>query len=110
LVDSKERYRGWWFDRLVLAVCLAIIGMSFVLGADERAVYFFGWELPYRCASREILGFACPGCGLTRAFVLTAHGSPGLATEVHPLGAFGWFALAAQIPWRGWKLFRRSDA
>ena len=91
-------------DRIILAICSVIVLASLVLVADENAVWLFGWELPYRCVSREVLGFSCPGCGLTRAFVLTAHGSPILATEVHPLGAVGWLAIAVQIPWRVWRI------
>lgn len=91
----------------VLALTGAVILASFLLSATPEGVGLFGWELPYRCGVREILGFPCPGCGLTRSFVLTAHGHPIEATRVHPLGAAGWLAVAVQVPYRVWML-RRS--
>jgi hypothetical protein len=44
-----------------------------------------GWESPVPlCLVKGLTGLDCPGCGMTRAFLLIAHGRPGDATTVHP--------------------------
>ena len=46
------------------------------------------------CAFYKVTGRPCPGCGLTTAFALMAHGRVGDAVVVQPFGAL-LFALAA---------------
>lgn len=36
------------------------------------------------CALRMLAGIPCPGCGLTRAFLLLSQGDIKTATEMHP--------------------------
>lgn len=55
----------------VIAVVIAIIGLSNLL---------FGKI----CALRMIAGIPCPGCGLTRAFLLLLQGKVKEATVIHP--------------------------
>jgi hypothetical protein len=44
-----------------------------------------GWESPVPlCLVKGLTGLDCPGCGMTRAFLLIAHGRPGDATASHP--------------------------
>jgi hypothetical protein len=43
-------------------------------------------RLPAVCAFRRLTGLPCPGCGLTRSWVLTAHGRLRLASDRHPFG------------------------
>lgn len=52
------------------------------------------------CPSRRLLHLPCPGCGLTRAFLLLAKGEWRDAFRLHPLSPL----LAAQIAlaWLGW--------
>lgn len=38
------------------------------------------------CAVRGFLGVACPGCGLTHAFIALAHGRIRGSVDAHPLG------------------------
>ena len=42
--------------------------------------------LPAACAFRRVTGLPCPGCGLTRSWVLTAHGRVRGAAARHPFG------------------------
>jgi hypothetical protein len=37
------------------------------------------------CPFAEILGIPCPGCGMTRAFLLLANGELGASLRMHPL-------------------------
>lgn len=55
----------------VIAVVIAMIGLSNLL---------FGKI----CALRMIAGIPCPGCGLTRAFLLLLQGKVKEATVIHP--------------------------
>lgn len=55
----------------VIAVVIAMIGLSnLILGKI--------------CALRIIAGIPCPGCGLTRAFLLLLQGKVKEATVIHP--------------------------
>lgn len=55
----------------VIAAVIAIIGISNLL-------------LGKICALRIISGIPCPGCGLTRAFLLLLQGKVKEATVIHP--------------------------
>ena len=81
-------------------VASIVVLLSFVLTADASHVYFFGKTLPGACAFESFFGLRCPGCGLTRSFVLTAHLEFAEAYRIHPLGPIGFLAVAVQIPWR----------
>jgi len=51
-----------------------------------------------RCPTARLLHFPCPGCGMTRAFVLLAAGDVGASLAMHPLAvptALSQAALAA---------------
>ena len=85
-----------------------VVLASFVLTTDSNQVFFFGKALPGACAFESFFGLRCPGCGLTRSFVHTAHLNIGEAFRLHPLGPIGFLAIAAQIPWRLHKL--KSEA
>jgi hypothetical protein len=46
------------------------------------------------CAVKAFAGFDCPGCGMTRAFVLIAHGRVAEATALHPLAPLAFLIVA----------------
>ena len=79
---------------------------SLLLTADLDAVYLMGRALPESCLSRRVFGVSCPGCGLTRAFVLTAHLELAAAFRAHALGPILWALTALQVPWRAWRILR----
>jgi len=57
---------------------------------------FFPWELlPSFCTFRNVTGYPCPGCGMTRSWVLLTHGQFLEAVQMNPFGAFlfGWTVL-----------------
>ena len=82
---------------------------SLVLTTDSHQVYFFGRPVPGACAFESMMGFRCPGCGLTRSFVQTAHLHWGEAFRLHPFGPVGFLAVFLQIPWRLHKLKGRPQ-
>lgn len=80
---------------LLLSSCLEV--------RPEGGVGPRGWHgiaLPGLCLSQEIWGISCPGCGLTRSFILLAQGQWHSAFEMHRLGWFMAVVVAGQIPYR----------
>ena len=68
-------------DRRVLYACLTAAVTAATVLAPESVE-----RLPTACAFRRATGLPCPGCGLTRSWVLTAHGRLRHASERHPFG------------------------
>lgn len=46
------------------------------------------------CAVRALTGLDCPGCGMTRAFLLIAHGRLGEALALHPASPAAFLIVA----------------
>lgn len=88
------------------AVCAVAIALSFILSADTEGAALFGWELPPLCVFSNLFGRDCPGCGLTRSWVMAAHGDVRGAFEMHLLGPVMWVAAAAQVPYRALQVWR----
>ena len=68
-------------DRRVLYACLTAAVTAATLTKPEAVD-----GLPSVCAFRRLTGLPCPGCGLTRSWVLTAHGLFRHAADRHPFG------------------------
>ncbi len=98
--DVALARRDTSLDWLVLLVAAVVIGASMAFTATEEWVYAFGWQIPEVCTVRKVLGFRCPGCGLTRSFVFMGHGAWWTAFKMNWLGPVLWLALAAQVPLR----------
>lgn len=63
--------------RLLLLVPAAVIVAAAALPVD--------WSAPLPlCLVKGITGLDCPGCGMTRAFLLIGHGRLGDAFAMHP--------------------------
>jgi hypothetical protein len=71
---------------VLLAGFAGAILASVLLGPGEEGVRVFGVTLPSFCLFRNLTGWRCPGCGLTRSFVFLGHGHPIDALRMHPLG------------------------
>ena len=46
------------------------------------------------CAVKALTGIDCPGCGMTRAFLLIGHGRTAEAADFHPLGVPAFLIVA----------------
>lgn len=63
--------------RLLLLAPAAVLLAAAVLPVD--------WSSPLPlCLVKGITGLDCPGCGMTRAFLLIGHGRLGEAFAMHP--------------------------
>ncbi len=76
----------------VFAVMLASWLAHTLLGLDFIAQVYLFPLCPFRAAT----GVPCPGCGMTRAFLLLSQLRLGEAMAVNPLAPF----LAAAMAWR----------
>jgi len=64
---------------------------------------------PIVCPLRLVTGLPCPGCGLVRAFVATAHGDLHDAFALNAFGPIAWAALAIFVAWYGAELVARRS-
>ncbi len=93
-------------EALLLAVSLAVIVASMLLSASSEAVSAGGFSIPPLCLFKNVTGWDCFGCGLTRSFVYMGHGEIVAAFERHMLGPPLYLAVLLQIPWRVRALLR----
>ncbi len=95
-------------DELILLIlALSAIAGSFILQPNDAGglnlpIPLIGTQisLPEVCMSRKTLGISCPGCGLTRSFVSTAHGNFAPAFRWNPMGPLLFVVVLFQIPYR----------
>lgn len=94
-------------DLDTLLVCAGILVLCAVLRPHGGTVQAGRWDLPPVCAFRAMTGYDCPGCGLTRGFVLLARGSWWDAGRMNPVAPALFLLALVQLPYRAWVLWRR---
>jgi len=93
----------------VLTVAIVILAAAALLEVrGQTQVEIFGAAVPELCLWRRLLGLNCPGCGMTRSFVSLAHGDLAGAWRFHIAGPALFTAVAFQVPYRGFKIWRLS--
>lgn len=107
---ARARWRA--VDRDVLLASLAALSLALVLQVTPArdGVTLLGRRLPEVCATKRLFDVDCPGCGLTRSFVVGARGDLAGAARLHPLGAVLLLFTAAQVPYRLVRLLRAPRA
>ena len=92
---------------VILTVALVVLLSAALLEVrGQTQVAVFGLVLPEVCLWRRMLGWNCPGCGLTRSFVSLAHGDVAAAWRFHLVGPLLFAAVVFQVPYRVAKLWR----
>jgi len=84
-VTRALNWLGW-------AAMAAVIAASFVYESSPLSGEIL-------CVSRRITGYACPGCGLTRAFCAMARLEVGAAFGFHLAGPWLWLTAAGAVVW-----------
>lgn len=86
------------FDRIVVAVSAAAIAAAVVLGQLAARGHDLVTNTPL-CWSQIFLGRECPGCGLTRSFLMIGRGAVRDANVMNPLGPilFAWLIALIAI-------------
>lgn len=79
------------------------------VSGDARLAVSLGGDslrLPQLCTFRSLLGYDCPGCGMTRSFVYSARFRFADAWAIHPMGTVLAVYLAVSVPHRLWRIGR----
>ena len=101
---ERIRYHSTY---LLLAICvLGLARLLTVNGQDRVVIPVLNLQLPETCASRQIIGYPCPGCGLTRAFIALLHGQWRQAWHYNPGVYVVVFMVILQIPYRAIQIRR----
>jgi hypothetical protein len=115
-----RRIVGWFYlseadvrdvatHRWYLGICLFLTVLPvFMANSAPGHVMFFGLELPGSCMSRELFGTTCPGCGLTRSFVVLTHGQFRESLALHRLGFVLYLFFLWQIVYRCYCIHKRG--
>jgi hypothetical protein len=88
---------------------LAVVVASSLLNVnstDAVTLPLISIQLPSLCQFRNMTSLDCPGCGLTRAFILIAHGDLAGAWRYNAAGILMFAFVTAQIPYRTAQLWR----
>lgn len=90
---------------LASAVLLAACALNFRAG---ETVYlpFSQLALPPSCGMKIYWGIDCPGCGLTRSFILLAHGDVAGSLAMNPSGVLMFGLVLFQVPYRIAQIWR----
>jgi hypothetical protein len=96
--SERIRYHSTY---LLLAICvLGLARLLTVNGQDRVVIPVLNLQLPETCASHQIFGRPCPGCGLTRGFIALLHGQWQQAWHYSPGVYAAIFLVIIQIPYR----------
>lgn len=71
---------------LIIILCFLITPFFILYSPNKQYVLsIFSIDLPGTCLSRALFNTECPGCGMTRAFVLITHGHFKESMAIHRL-------------------------
>jgi hypothetical protein len=97
-------------DRDIFILCALVLLLTFSFEATPArdGITVYGVRLPEICGMKRMGWGDCPGCGLTRSFVLGSRLNPE-AFALHPAGPLLLLVVAGQLPFRGWRWYRRRS-
>ena len=67
---------------------------------NHETVSLLGVPVPETCTFKTVIGYGCPGCGLTRSFISLSHGQLTEAFYFNAVGLPLYLLVIAQIPYR----------
>jgi len=104
---TPARKRHW--EMLGIATFVVVMAFALDVLPGGTRVAFHGlhqWPLPQTCVFRTATGRNCAGCGLTRSFILLAHGHFRESVHMHRLGWLMALGFLVQFPYRLLSLWR----
>jgi hypothetical protein len=104
-LEQRSEREAVWVSLIWIAVVLCLFAAARLLRlGPQETLLAGGFELPQLCWFRAMFAADCPGCGLTRCFVLAARLRLAEAWAMHPIGMLFAGYLAATVPLRVWRL------
>lgn len=97
------------FHWVMLALASAVLLASFTLNFQAGETVYFPWtdiQVPPSCGMKIFWNVDCPGCGLTRSFILLAHGDVAASLAYNPSGILLFGVILFQVPYRIGQLWR----
>ena len=92
-----ESYHRIW----LVGALLVLLGSLVMRVQDNReTVSLLGVAVPETCTFKRVIGYGCPGCGLTRSFISLSHGQLIEAFYFNAVGLPLYLLVIAQIPYR----------
>ena len=85
---------------IILAMCLVVLGASFVFAPGPDGLSVFGFRWPFGCRLYETFGIRCSLCGMSRSFCSLAHGDIASSVQFHRLGPAIFVLFCLEIPYR----------
>jgi Protein of unknown function (DUF2752) len=105
-VSKKNQLREYHVWLLLCSVAVAAAAFVLRVRTDQRVelAVLPGLPLPELCQFRALLGWDCPGCGLTRSFVYLAAGDVEASLAVNRVGWLFAAVVVLQVPYRLWAI------
>jgi len=103
VTSESEMGRDPWQHYTYLVIVGVFLILPFFLGFEPGAgnrVMIGSCRLPYTCMTRQVFGVNCPGCGLTRSFVLLTHGRARESFTAHRVGPLLYLFFVVQVFFR----------
>jgi hypothetical protein len=99
---SPRQLRNRHWEMLVIALIVIVLAFSMRIVHGDRVAFRMlpSSPLPQLCMARAMFGMDCPGCGLTRSFILLSQGRWHAAYVTHPLGWLLALLIVLQVPYR----------
>lgn len=85
---------------VIILVCCSILALSVILTPVEEGEPFLKLgkiPVPHSCMFKNLTGYPCPGCGLSRSLVSVLHGDPAAGFTYHRLGLITLFYIVLQL-------------
>ncbi len=101
-----KRLRGRYVHLLILAACLTVVIMAFILPPDRVIANRLGLRWHVYCFLDNLFGLKCASCTLARSFSACAQGQLSKAFKHDSLGPLIFLYLIVQIPYRLWSLVK----
>ena len=110
--DARPPAQGkWWmFDLHLILICAGAIFAAFWLTPGAERVAIYGVEIPEICGVKNLTGWSCPGCGLTRSWTYLVRGDLWTSLQMNWLGPIFFLAAVLQIPLSTYRIWRGSRA